>query len=184
MSSFMRRAMVYLGLTDDDYEDWDAPGEPEAPAGAAVTGPAPGRAAVHSYAPSDATESVSAVRTLARDHEAAAPGAPGIASRPSVVRPIPVDKSPRVHVVSPSGFSDAQEIGDRLKTSQPVIVNLQGVERDLGRRITDICSGFAYALGGSMDKVADRVFLLSPANVEVSAEERERVRSEHGLGGA
>jgi cell division inhibitor SepF len=81
----------------------------------------------------------------------------------------------KAHVVQPGSFADAQEIGDRLKASQPVIVNLQGADRELSRRMIDFCSGATYALGGSMDKVADQVFLLTPSNVEVSAEEKRRL---------
>src|SRR5207249_5836310 len=89
-------------------------------------------------------------------------------------------QSARVHVVAPVSFNDAQEIGDKLKVSQPVIVNLQNVDRDLARRIIDFSSGLAYGLGGQMDKVADQVFLLTPSNVEVSAEEKRRLQ-ERGL---
>ncbi|GIU88009.1 MAG: hypothetical protein KatS3mg009_2524 [Acidimicrobiia bacterium] len=86
----------------------------------------------------------------------------------------------RVHVMEPKGFNDAQEVGDRLKSGQPVILNLQGVERDLQRRLIDFSSGLAYALNGTMSKAADQVFLLTPSNVEVSEEEKERL-SARGL---
>jgi cell division inhibitor SepF len=102
--------------------------------------------------------------------------------RAAVVRPlVPNRPSPaRVHVVAPARFGDAQEIGDLVKRSNPVIVNLQVSERDLSRRMIDFCSGLTYALGGQMEKVADQVFLLTPNNVEVSAEERMRLQ-ERGL---
>jgi cell division inhibitor SepF len=61
-----------------------------------------------------------------------------------------------------------------------VIVNLQGADRELGRRMIDFCSGVTYALAGSMEKAADQVFLLTPSNVEVSVEEKRRL-SESGL---
>jgi len=85
--------------------------------------------------------------------------------------------SARVHIVEPHGFNDAQEIGDRLKVGQPVILNLQGVARDLQRRLNDFSSGLAYAVGGSMSRVADQVFLLTPSDVEVSQEEKERLQA-------
>ncbi len=87
-----------------------------------------------------------------------------------------------MHVVAPAKFADAQEIGDRFKNGQPVIVNLQANDRELARRMIDFCSGVTYALAGSMDKVADQVFLLTPSNVEVSAEEKRRLQ-ERGLTG-
>jgi cell division inhibitor SepF len=86
----------------------------------------------------------------------------------------------KVHVASPSEFADAQEIADRFRTGQPVIVNLGNAYRELAHRMIDFCSGVAYALGGSMDKVADKVFLMTPSNVEVSAEEKRRLQ-ERGL---
>jgi cell division inhibitor SepF len=85
-----------------------------------------------------------------------------------------------VHLVAPNGFNDAQEIGDKLKANQPVIVNLQGVNRDLSRRLIDFASGLTYGLGGQMERVAEQVFLLTPSNVEVPAEEKRRLQ-ERGL---
>ena len=167
MASIWRRAAVYLGLVDDDdeYEEYEPYEEPapvrRAPAPAAVE-PEP--------------TGVGAIRTLPREPESAVTLQP----RPAVVRPITPVQSAKVHVVAPSGFPDAKEIGDKLKSSQPVIVNLQTVDRDLTRRIIDFASGLAYGLGGQMEKVADQVFLLTPTNVEVSAEEKRRLQ-ERGL---
>ncbi|MDZ4825762.1 MAG: cell division protein SepF, partial [Actinomycetota bacterium] len=96
--------------------------------------------------------------------------------RASAVRPIPMPAT-RVHVMEPKGFNDAQEVGDRLKAGQPVILNLQAVDRDLQRRLIDFASGLAYALNGAMSKAADQVFLLTPSNVEVSEEEKERLQA-------
>ena len=86
----------------------------------------------------------------------------------------------KVHVAAPSEFADAQEIADRFRNGQPVIVNLGNAYRELAHRMIDFCSGVAYALGGSMDKVADKVFLMTPTNVELSAEEKRRLQ-ERGL---
>jgi cell division inhibitor SepF len=81
----------------------------------------------------------------------------------------------RVHLVVPRSFNDAQSIADKFKDSTPVIVNLQGADPELSKRLIDFSSGLTYALSGSMQRVADRVFLLTPRNVEVSAEERARL---------
>ena len=78
----------------------------------------------------------------------------------------------RVHLVIPKSFNDAQDIADKFKDSIPVIVNLQGIDRDLSKRLVDFASGLTYALDGGMQQIADKVFLLTPRNVEVSAEER------------
>jgi cell division inhibitor SepF len=83
--------------------------------------------------------------------------------------------SVRVHLVVPRSFNDAQSIADKFKESVPVIVNLQGTDVELSKRLIDFSSGLTYALSGSMQRVADKVFLLTPRNVEVSAEERARL---------
>ena len=83
----------------------------------------------------------------------------------------------RVHIVEPQSFNDAQEVGDRLKANQPVILNLQGIPKELQRRLIDFSSGLAYAVGGQMAKVNDQVFLLKPSDVEVSQEEKERLQA-------
>ena len=80
----------------------------------------------------------------------------------------------RVHLVLPRSFNDAQQIADRFKDSVPVILNLQCADNELSKRLIDFASGLTYALDGSMQRVADKVFLLTPRNVEVSAEERAR----------
>ncbi len=107
-------------------------------------------------------------------------GAVTVQQRPSVVRPFTQPQAAKVHVTVPVGFNDAQEIGDKLKANQPVIVNLQGIDRELSRRLIDFSSGLTYGLGGAMERVADQVFLLTPSNVEVSPEEKRRLQ-ERGL---
>ena len=89
-----------------------------------------------------------------------------------VVRAVP---SVQVHLVIPRSFNDAQQIADRFKGSMPVILNLQGADQELSKRLIDFTSGLTYALDGGMQRVADKVFLLTPRNVQVSAEERARI---------
>jgi cell division inhibitor SepF len=81
----------------------------------------------------------------------------------------------RVHLVIPKSFNDAQDVADKFKDSIPVIINLQGSDADLSKRLIDFASGLTYALDGGMQRIADKVFLLTPRNVEVSAEERARL---------
>ena len=93
------------------------------------------------------------------------------------LRAVPDQRIPptRVSVVDPSSFNDAQALADRFKRQQPVILNLQNADQDLSRRLVDFCAGLTYALDGQIQTVANRVFLLTPRNVEVSAEERKRL---------
>jgi cell division inhibitor SepF len=94
---------------------------------------------------------------------------------PAHLRAVPDQRPTRVSVLEPSSFNDAQALADRFKRQQPVILNLQSVDGDLSRRMVDFCSGLTYALDGQIQSVASRVFLLTPRNVEVSAEERKRI---------
>jgi cell division inhibitor SepF len=87
----------------------------------------------------------------------------------------------KVHLVLPRSFNDAQQIADRFKDSIPVILNLQNADTELSKRLIDFASGLTYALDGSMQRVADKVFLLTPRNVELSAEERARALDRGGF---
>ena len=105
--------------------------------------------------------------------------------RTAVLRPrvaaVPGPASVRVHLVVPRSFNDAQQIADKFKESIPVILNLQNSDQDLSKRLIDFASGLTYALDGGMQRVADKVFLLTPRNVEVSAEERARLLERGGF---
>jgi cell division inhibitor SepF len=81
----------------------------------------------------------------------------------------------RVHLVIPKSFNDAQQVADKFKDSIPVVLNLQGVETDLSKRLIDFASGLTYALDGGMQRIADKVFMLTPRNVQISAEERAQL---------
>ena len=169
MATF-RKALEYLGLVDadddygdDDYYDDEYLDEEPVPVAA-------GRGA-RSHAVAHAPEPVGPV-TVVRPVPREAPSDP-TTSRPAVVRTL----AAKVHVMEPEGFNDAQDVGDRLKGGQPVILNLQGVDRDLQRRLIDFSSGLCYALGGTMEKAADQVFLLTPSDVEVSQEEKGRLQA-------
>ena len=87
----------------------------------------------------------------------------------------------RVHLILPRSFNDAQQVADRFKNGVPVILNLQSADSELSKRLIDFASGLTYALDGGMQRVADKVFLLTPRNVEVSAEERARLLERGGF---
>ena len=89
--------------------------------------------------------------------------------------------SVRVHLVLPRSFNDAQQIADRFKQGIPVILNLQNADAELSKRLIDFTSGLTYALNGGMQRVADKVFLLTPRNVEVSAEQRAQLLERGGF---
>lgn len=200
MSNFMKNARTWLGLGNDpyyedeygdpeydDYEDGDVPedaGAEDAPAPRPAARPAStgggrvqsvGNARALPGRSGDFDEGDGGVRVISTP----APAATESENR-GVVRPLPSVSKP--HVVSPTTFNDVQEVADSFKRSQPVIVNLQGVDRDLSRRLIDFGSGLCYGLEGNMERVADQVFLLTPAGAQVSDDDRRRIR-EGGLVG-
>ncbi len=199
MASMWRRAMVYLGLQDDDELDYGGEYESYGDYGETADEPQPPRARRDAAPePDPRSRDTGTVRTrpdtreYGNDYGAAQEPAPApapvraapreepsgmSAPRPSVVRTIGPTTAARVHVVEPQGFNDAQEVGDRLKANQPVILNLQGLPRELQRRLIDFSSGLAYAVAGNMQRVANQVFLLTPSNVEVSQEEKDRLQA-------
>jgi cell division inhibitor SepF len=158
------RALVYFGLAEDpEYVEQDVY-EPE-------TGAEP-----RVYQPRPASVSRLGERRRMRDEidDIFADDEPVRQTR--VLRPVGNGGGDvRVHLVTPNSFNDAQEIADRFKQNVPVILNLQTTEGELAKRLIDFASGLTYALDGGMQKIADKTFLLTPRNVEVSAEEKARL---------
>ncbi len=103
------------------------------------------------------------------------------ATAPRHIEAVPAPNSVRVHLVLPRSFNDAQQIADKFKHAIPVILNLQNADNELSKRLIDFASGLTYALDGGMQRVADKVFLLTPRNVEVSAEQRAQLLERGGF---
>ena len=93
------------------------------------------------------------------------------------VRPV---RSHSVHVTTPTTFNDVEEVGERFRGGVPVIINLASASEGVAKRMLDFASGLIYGLDGRIERVGDRVFLLTPAGTDVSTEERERL-SERGF---
>lgn len=152
MAGVWKKTMQYLGLVEDEEYD-DVDGEPDAASHEAP----PGRRSFRQEAPV-------ATETMARPE--------------AVVRTMPQARPPAmasIHRAEPKRFNDAREIGDRYKAGIPVIMNLQGTDDAVARRLVDFASGLVFGLGGKIEMVASRVYLLTPADMEVSAEEREKI---------
>ena len=95
-----------------------------------------------------------------------------------IVRTIPSSRpstASAIHKSEPKRFNEARDIADRFKDGIPVIMNLQSTDDTIARRLVDFASGLVYGLDGKIEMVANRVYLLTPANMEVSAEDRERI---------
>jgi len=177
----LKKAMIYLGLgPDEHYENYDAARSGTSAPPAARYGGAPQQAPTP--APPDHGESLTGTtvrpipinQAAGRDHlqQVDAAGAQIAAPAAMPLRGASVTRKP--HAVSPELFNDAQEIGDRFKSGQAVIINLQAVNRDLRRRLVDFSSGLCYARDGKMDRVADEVYLLTPAEVDPAIREPAR----------
>lgn len=182
MPNWINSAREFLGLGQDPYyEDYDDE-EPPFDAHADVEEPREPPPRRHRPpAPvggpeSDWEEGDGGVRVITPVPDPSAPAnhvAPPAGDR-NVVRPLPTASKPEI--VSPTRFEDVQSVADAFKRSQPVIVNLQGVERDLSRRLIDFSSGLCYGLEGEMERVAEQVFLLTPKGAAVSEDDRRRFR--------
>ncbi len=185
MAGFFKKALDYLGLDDDEYQDYDpyedqqqlasrrqaAPAPEPEPAPSMVYprqsghgGPALGSSGVGVVVHSGSSET----------------GGAGVAAQPRsispAVRTITPTRSPKVHVCVPDGFGEAQDIGERFRSGQAVVINLRDTDRDASKRLVDFASGLAFGLNGEIKKIEDRVFLLRPLSVEVSADEQRRLR--------
>ena len=75
-------------------------------------------------------------------------------------------------VIEPISFEDVQKIADHLKNQQAVVLNLQGLENELARRIVDFTSGVIYAIEGSLQKIAEGIFLFVPSSIEIISEKK------------
>ncbi len=164
-----QKAMSFLGLADDDYDDFEPYDEP-IPSGPVRVG--------RTADPEPA--GVGSIRALGPREDAVTPLPQGMIPRP-VVRPVSAPKgSNKVHVVMVNDFKDAEEIGTHAKDLDFVIVNLQAVPPELARRLIDFMSGLSFALGGKMEKTAAKVFLLRPTDSEMPEDEKARL-AERGL---
>jgi len=111
---------------------------------------------------------------VAEPVEAARGATDGAASKPRpVVRAVPANSKP--YIVTPGDFDAAQEVADKFKAEQPVVMDLRMADGKLARRLLDFSSGVCYSLGGGMEKVGPKVYLLVPEGVEVSSDERRRL---------
>jgi cell division inhibitor SepF len=175
-SDVWNRTLVYFGIAED--EDWDEDGY------------ATNEELERSYGERPNVRRLSPRRQRQPEFEEWTDDA---AAQTQVVRPerlrrVPPTAAPaqsgasvRVHLVLPRSFNDAQQIADKFKEAIPVILNLQSSDQELSKRLIDFSSGLTYALDGGMQRIADKVFLLTPRNVEVSAEERAKLLERGGF---
>jgi|SRR6187551_2061141 len=170
-SDLWSRTLVYFGIAED--EEWDEELETSE------------QQLEQSYRRRD-RQNVRRLPSTAEpegweSEEAAAPPPRRDRSSSSRLRSVTAPAPAKVHLVVPRAFNDAKQIADRFKAQIPVIINLQSADTELSKRLIDFASGLTYALDGSMQRVADKVFLLTPRDVELSAEERARAMERGGF---
>lgn len=164
------RTLVYFGLAEDqDYGfDYEEGYEPE---------PDPYETRRERDRESASVRRLPTSRSRRRDEidDIFSDDEPIGGTRTRVLRPVDNGGDVQVHLVIPRNFNDAQQVADQFKRNVPVILNLQTTDHELSKRLIDFASGLTYALDGGMQRIAEKVFLLTPRNVEVSAEEKARL---------
>jgi cell division inhibitor SepF len=168
MAERLKRAAAWLGLvTDDRYTDYDDP----------------------------ASDDVSNYEDLVDDD--IADEQPGAADKPATVTPLesrrqtaasalssaPTTIAPharmadvsRIITVHPRTYNEARIIGEHFRDGVPVIMNLSDMEDVDAKRLVDFAAGLIFGLRGSIERVTSKVFLLSPHDVSVAAEDKERI---------
>lgn len=169
---FMHRVKVMLGLADefdDEYDDGYGP-EDEYEDDAELDRE-PARAYTSPYGSEPlSVRRISREPDVARARDAASLRAvPNLTERPSAPQV-------KIHTIEPRSYAEAQSIADKFKAGQPVIMNLLGTDPELCRKLLDFAAGLTYGLDGSIQKVSDKVYMLSPRNVDVSVGDKVRAR--------
>ena len=164
MAGAMKKMAVYLGLVEDDYDDYDE---------YAVDG----QAAPDAYEQAAAAQA-SAPERRARTQAPAVTTLPPRATAAPVAAPSVTSAMPdhyRITTLHPRTYNDAKTIGLEFREGTPVIMNLTEMEDSDAKRIVDFAAGLVFGQRGTLERVTNKVFLLSPANVDVGAETKARI---------
>jgi cell division inhibitor SepF len=161
MASAMHKMAVYLGLVEDDhgyddgydsyeeeYQEYEEPAGPEAEGDRALSRAARGDLAAEADQPLPGRASTAAVQAA---------------------------DLARITTLHPRTYNEARTIGEHFREGIPVIMNLTEMVDSDAKRLVDFAAGLIFGLHGSIDRVTNRVFLLTPANVEVTAEDKARI---------
>jgi cell division inhibitor SepF len=169
----MRKMAVYLGLVEDeayDYADVDEDGydtrsryeEPR------------GYSSVREVRPEPRATTATATRTAEPAVRTARPVAAETAAMPRVesAEPVGMGELYRITTLHPRTYNDARRIGEEFREGVPVIMNLTEMDDVDAKRIVDFAAGLVFGCRGTIERVTNKVFLLSPLNVDVAAEAR------------
>jgi cell division inhibitor SepF len=160
MAGAMRKMAVYLGLVEDDryhddYDEYDIYDDDPLERHRA------GTTAEAELSDDESAEGVHAASTIARRN---------VANSEPVVSDLA-----RITTLHPRTYNEARVIGEHFREGTPVIMNLTEMADSDAKRLVDFAAGLIFGLHGSIERVTNKVFLLSPANVEVTAEDKARI---------
>ena len=170
MAGAMRKAMVYLGLVEEDdryeydqYDEYDDEGYPadhEAGRGSPRT--------------DRSDRGATALREERHERHGSVATLPhhGPERRPSLSSSRAFDRITTIH---PRTYNEAKQIGEAFRESTPVIMNLSDMDDSDAKRLVDFAAGLVFGLRGTIERVTNKVFLLSPADVTVTAEDKARM---------
>ena len=167
MATAMKRLGVYLGLVEDEpgYDGYDQAGNPVT----AASGGASSSSGYESQRRSTLSSAPSLATAEAQPVDVRSPSRGGAAVATAVSEPVTqagVDPY-SIHTIHPRSYNEARRIGEEFRAGSPVIMNLSEMDDTDAKRIVDFAAGLVFAMRGSMERVTKKVFLLSPANVDV-----------------
>ena len=160
MAGAMRKVGEYLGLVeqadyDDDYDE-------------EISTPVPVKREPERRPAVVRPTTVSSIEDHRRGERSTEYGRDSRSSEPS-------SDLYRIETVTPRTYNDARTVGEHYRSGVPVIMNLSEIDDDDAKRLVDFAAGLVFAVHGSINRVTAKVFLLSPANVEVTDEDRQRI---------
>lgn len=176
MGGSMRKMGVYLGLLEDgEYSEYD---EPEQPVRRARRSPSNASAPAPRMPHPSIQEDTGEVARLDDRRRTAAqpvPAAPAVSAPSASVAALS-----RITTLHPRTYNEARVIGENYRDGVPVIMNLTEMSDDDAKRLVDFAAGLVFATRGTIERVTNKVFLLSPPNVSVAAEDKQRI-AENGF---
>ncbi len=186
MAGAMRKAMVYLGLAEEDrrydgYDEYDAEPEPT-PArpirGSHLSEVDPER---HGERHPEHADHAERPERAEREHRAEVTHLPRRVPMSQVVSDVEGSGVNRITTIHPRTYNEAKNIGEAFRSGTPVIMNLTDLDDSDAKRLVDFAAGLVFGLQGTIERVTNKVFLLSPADVEVTSDGGEPTKNHKKL---
>ncbi len=181
MAGAMRKMAVYLGLVEDErfeeydeIDDYDEPEERAPRSGSTAHGYA--RPATSLRDRRDATSAMTSGAGAGWDHGTTRGSLATVPDRSvSPAAAAMAGGLDRITTIHPRTYNEAKQIGEAFRSGTPVIMNLSDMDDSDAKRLVDFSAGLVFGLRGSIERVTNKVFLLSPVNVSVTAEDKARM---------